>query len=185
MQNCVIFPNPQRTMLFISSYSYCRVSRVVFRKQLKGNKHIKSDVWYRKSTDRTFTRNWAHRSQRFSAKVILMKHCIMEQMMLIALTKLQSKMTLRYPAPALLNSSPSKKRKLEALPTPGQSRFRLSNLDLVKRSNLAKTFKLDELCKVVKDISNSNLPGEMGSRALDHLILSCLQHWDQPMTKFF
>jgi hypothetical protein len=106
--------------------------------------------------------------------------------MLIASTKLRSKMTLRYPAPALLNSSPIKKRKLEALPTAGQSRSQLSNQDLVKRSNLAKTFKLNELCKVVNDISNFDLPGEMGSRALDHLILSCLQQWDhQPMTKFF
>ena len=50
---------------------------------------------------------------------------------------------------------------------------------------MAKTFKLDELRKVLDDISDSDLPGEMDSRALDRLILSCLQHWDQPMTKFF
>ena len=161
-------------MLFILSYNYYRVSQVVFRKQLKRNKYIKSDVWYRKSTNKTFTRNWAHRSQCFSVKVILIKHCIIEQMMLIALTKLQLKMTLYYLVLALLNSSPSKKCKLEALPILRQSRFQLSNLDLVKRSNLAKIFKLNKLCKVVKNISNFNLLGKMGSRALNHLILSCL-----------
>ena len=92
---------------------------------------------------------------------------------------------IRHPAPASSNSSPTKKRKLEAPPTPRQSRSQLSHQDLVKRSNLAKSFKLDELRKVLDDISDSDLPGEMDSRALDHLILSCLQHWDQPTTKFF
>ena len=84
-------------------------------------------------------------------------------------------MILHYPAPVLLNSSPIKKCKLKALPTAKQSRSQLSNQDLVKRSNLAKTFKLNKLYKVVNNISNFNFLGKMGLRALNHLILSYLQ----------
>ncbi|OCL10716.1 interferon-induced GTP-binding protein Mx [Glonium stellatum] len=91
---------------------------------------------------------------------------------------------IRNPAPASVENTP-KKRKMEAPATPKQKRPQLSNTGPVRRSNLTKIFKLDELRKVLDDISVSDLPGEMDSRALDHLILDCLQNWDKPMINFF
>ena len=81
---------------------------------------------------------------------------------------------IHYLVLALSNSSPTKMYKLEVLPTLRQSRSQLFNQDLVKRSNLVKTFKLNKLCKVLNNISNSDFLGEINSKTLNHLILSCL-----------
>ena len=64
--------------------------------------------------------------------------------------------------------------KLEAPLIFKQSRSQLSNQDLVKRSNLTKIFKLDKLCKVFNNISDSNLLSKIDLRALNYLILSYL-----------
>src|SRR6266702_3707827 len=67
------------------------------------------------------------------------------------------KSKIYYLVLVLLNNSLAKKHKLKAPPIPRQSRSQLFNQGLVKRSNLAKMFKLDELYKVFGNISNFDL----------------------------
>ena len=81
---------------------------------------------------------------------------------------------IHHLVPALSNNSPTKKCKLETPPVFRQSRSQFFNQDIVKRSNLIKIFKLNKLCKVFNNISDSDFLSEMDIKALSHLILSCL-----------
>ncbi|KAF2802226.1 P-loop containing nucleoside triphosphate hydrolase protein [Mytilinidion resinicola] len=100
------------------------------------------------------------------------------------------------PTPEKIASTPSlKRRRVDEPSTPRQmpmaqpssvSRQQAPKTPTRKKSQaLPNVFYLDRICKVLNDISSSDIPREIDSKALDFLILESLKDWDKPMATFF
>lgn len=50
---------------------------------------------------------------------------------------------------------------------------------------LKKKFVLDDVTDYLSEHSQSKVPGQIEPRVVDNLMLSTLEHWDQPLAKFF
>ncbi|KAF2494444.1 P-loop containing nucleoside triphosphate hydrolase protein [Lophium mytilinum] len=98
----------------------------------------------------------------------------------------QSPLPLRIAATPVV--TPSKRRKVEEPSTPRQTmpRQQAPKTPTHNRDQAPpKVFELDDICKALNDMSSSDIPREVDSKALDFLILESLQEWDRPTDAFF
>ncbi|KAI4909131.1 hypothetical protein J4E85_011602 [Alternaria conjuncta] len=89
--------------------------------------------------------------------------------------------------------TPTKKRKIDGMP--GLSPVKTPKRGLLKPleeqpmitdfRGLKKKFVLDEVTDYLSEHSQSKVPGQIEPRVVDNLMLSTLEHWDQPLAKFF
>jgi hypothetical protein len=94
-----------------------------------------------------------------------------------------------------LSTTPNKRHKVEEQATPRRNPVQeLSSprrkapgtkKDDLPFANLAMRFHLDFIRREIAEKSTSDIPGEVDSKALDHLMLLCFQEWHKPMQKFF
>ncbi|KAH7556603.1 P-loop containing nucleoside triphosphate hydrolase protein [Bipolaris maydis] len=82
--------------------------------------------------------------------------------------------------------SPKKKRKINSMATasPAKTPSCQEGPDSTDFRHLKKTFELDTVREFLAENSQSKVPGQIEPRVIDTMMLTAIQHWDEPLHHF-